>query len=140
MDNAQPNHAFVEAVRARLDAPLSEAGLPFNGVYPGTGPHGETTAVLYEAIAQEFSNRFPDLTTKWAADWTEHTSCVDLWMTFRHDDKSIAVNLEGWDLVELARRRGDHQLVETCTLALSRPGDITERVDAIGRVLDLVLD
>jgi len=139
VDRGQSDQEFVEAVRARLDVSLTEAGLPFNGVYQGSGPHGETTAVLFEAVAQEFAMRFPDLTMNWAADWMEHTSCVDLWITLHHDDEAIVVDLEGWNLVELATRRGDGQLVEQCTRALSQPGDIVKRVEVIGRVLDLAL-
>ena len=63
--------AFVEAVRARLDACPTEAGLPLSGVYPGSGSLGETTAVLYEATADAFSTRFPGLTTNWAPDWDQ---------------------------------------------------------------------
>jgi len=139
MDEVQPNHVFVEAVRARLDASLEEVGLPLNGVYPGSGSLGETTAVLYEATADEFSTRFPGLTTNWAPDWTEHTSCVDLWITLCHDDGTMIVTLEGLGLVELAQRFGDHVLAEACVRALSRPGDIGERVNVIGQVLDVAL-
>lgn len=139
MDEVQPDFVFVEAVRARLDASLTAAGLPFNGVYPGSGPLGDTTAVLYEATADEFLTRFPGLTTNWAPDWPEHTSCVDLWITLRHDDGTMAVALEGLDLVALAGRCGDHLLVEACARALTQRGDIVERVDMIGQVLDAAL-
>ena len=128
-------------MRARLDTFLAEAGVPFNGVYPGTSSDAavETTAVLYEAIAQTFRARFPALTERWAPDWTEHTSCVDLWLTLRHHDEAMTVNLEGWDVVELARRHGDFELAAACARVLSASGDLAERVDVVGRVLELSL-
>ena len=141
VEEVQPHQGFVNAVRSRLDLILSEAGFPFNGVYPGTSSHGEaeTTAVLYEAAALEFAARFPLLTERWAPDWAEHTSCVDLWLTLSHHDEAMTVNLEGWDLVELAEHHGDYELVAACNRALSGPGDLVERVDVIGRVLELAL-
>ena len=141
MATADPGLEFATIVRSRLDTSMARAGLPLNDVQRGEKPNfGMTTSVLYEGLVGEFLERYPGLDPVWDRQWREQRDgCVDLWLAHDEEDDSIAVHLEHWDLIVLARRYGDETTVAEVEAALTGPGAMADRVEVVAVLLERAL-
>jgi hypothetical protein len=137
-DATDPRQRFVDAVRARLDAPLAAAGFPFNGVYGDeAGPPHRRASVLYEGVVADFLARYPGLDPVWDTEWRHRKEgCVDLWLTWSEADDSIEVSLEHWPIARLAEKYGDESAVSSLAAALRGSDDLRARVDVIAALLE----
>lgn len=137
MAQVDRRQAFVDAVRRRLDAPMAEAGFPFNGIYEDDpDPPNRSVSILYEGLVSDFLERYPGLDPVWDDEWRQQREgCVDLWIEWSEADDTLASHLEHWQIAELAKRFGDEASVAEVTSALSGPGDIEHRVETLVGVI-----
>jgi hypothetical protein len=129
---------FVDAVRTRLDGSLADAGFSLNGVFDDEAdPPNRNVSVLYEGVVADFLARYPGLDPVWDEEWRSHgDGCVDLWIKWSVADDVIDVNLEHWEIRELANRYGGDSSVTAVETALRGPGDTAERVEVIATILE----
>lgn len=81
---------LVEAAAGTIGIVARQAGFEFNLANTSTSNGDVTHAVLYEASADEFTNRYPGLGDR------GHDFCVDLWVYWYREHGQLEVNLDGF--------------------------------------------
>jgi hypothetical protein len=100
---------WAEAVCAVCDPVFDAAGVDFEPQVIHDAPDGPVTALLWEADARLFAERYPDsgIAETYGKKWAG-VSRLDYWVHLSSDPAEGRISIEGWDLPEeTVRLTGD---------------------------------